>query len=85
MTTTDFTMYRSEGRTFMSCGCEVERISAVLGKYRVTHCPVHSAAPELLEALEITLEAFENFTAIHSGDIVEGARTAIAKARGEQG
>ena len=61
------------------CGCYLDH-----DRTRVTWCPLHAAAPDLLEALRLALRALETVTINKTTGLVSEARTsaraAIAKA-----
>jgi len=63
------------------CPCRIVNESSSYGTgFRLTweYCPLHAAAPELLEALKRVLDSVIN----ERGPAIKAARTAIAKAEG---
>ena len=69
----------------MDCGCKVFQ-NVTPWTTRIEYCPMHQAAPELLEACRIAIETFDD-NAPGPGDTEKGAlrrlRAAIAKAEGK--
>ena len=59
-------------------------MSAQFGRVETLECPLHAAAPELLAALERICRAQERCAGDNPLDaVIDDARTAIAKAKGE--
>lgn len=61
------------GNEFRPCGCAASY-------NRIRYCPLHAAAPALLEALE---QAYERFIRIGDLDYAEDVLAAIRAAKGE--
>lgn len=65
------------------CGCTVGKLETYLS---IDYCPMHEAAPELLEALKKHLTWYEGGPAgldIDEKKLIAETRAAIAKARGK--
>lgn len=78
-------MERDEPLTLLDCGC---RVFSFNDGYNVdiTFCPIHNAAPDLLEALELATRFVGKYVADTESVIGKRAldrmNAAIAKARG---
>ena len=65
------------------CGCMVMRDS--LQRKYIQYCPKHAAAPDMYEALDNLLEAWDEWGVSSFPDpFADMARAALAKARGEE-
>ena len=70
-------------QTLVDCGCET-KVHADGSGVEVYFCPVHEAAPEMLEALEAVSDAFYRESLVeHRGDVLPKVWAAIRKAKGE--
>ena len=67
------------------CGCDVAGIGLLPNPWHIHKCPLHAAAPALLEALESLYACNVWYGQIDDGDKARllTARAAIAQARGE--
>lgn len=69
--------FHLERRKEFACGCTI-----------LTRCPLHAAAPELLAALEMLVDAVTDSTAgstrAYREHAILDARAAIARARGDK-
>ena len=66
------------------CGCKVSMGYWWPQTYKLTYCPLHAAAPELLEALKDVKDYFwgDDTPVKTEYDVQEFAEQAIAKAKG---
>ena len=69
--------------TEMSCGCKIMQGNY----YHIRYCPLHAAAPELLDALKAIYEdglVIDALSLAGLEDVLDTAGSAIAKATGGQ-
>ncbi len=79
-------MSKRTGKT-IDCVCDYELVDEE-ATFRITYCPLHGAAPDLLEALKTLVNGGEASDRAHRLgihiDCVIAARAAIAKAEGKE-
>ena len=70
-----------------TCGCKVDGTGTLQHPLHTIRCPLHAAAPEMLEALQTITQAVDD-TAVDGisrfACIARTAHAAIAKAKGDE-